>query len=130
MGRRNTTFTGADIIRMLASNISRSEQDDVILFLYLVIPEIAVDRIERRIFGEGMTARGVSSGRSIISWILLARRLVNLLTSLEEMMPRKRQLEVRMAEAEAKLDDMKLEMAIKQLREKRAIRRPRRRSRR
>lgn len=82
MGRRNTTFTGADIIRMLASNISRSEQDDVILFLYLVIPEIAVDRIERRIFGEGMTARGVSSGRSIISWILLARRLVNLLTSL------------------------------------------------
>jgi len=45
-------------------------------------------------------------------------------------MPRKRQLEVRMAEAEAKLDDMKLEMAIKQLREKRAIRRPRRRSRR
>lgn len=45
-------------------------------------------------------------------------------------MPRKRPIEVRMAEAEMKLEDMKLEMAIKQLREKRATRRPRRRRRR
>lgn len=42
-------------------------------------------------------------------------------------MPRKRPLEVRMAEAEAKMEDMKLEQAIRQLREKRATRRPRRR---
>lgn len=42
-------------------------------------------------------------------------------------MPRKRPLEVRMAEAEAKLDDMKLEQQIRILRERRASRTPRRR---
>ena len=42
-------------------------------------------------------------------------------------MPRKRPIEVRLAEAESKMEDMKLEMAIRQLREKRAARRPRRR---
>lgn len=45
-------------------------------------------------------------------------------------MPRKRPLEVRMAEAEMKMEDMKLEMAIKELREKRAARTGRRRRRR
>lgn len=44
-------------------------------------------------------------------------------------MPRKRPLEVRMAEAESKMEDMKLEMQIRQLRERRAARRPRRRRR-
>lgn len=42
-------------------------------------------------------------------------------------MPRKRPLAVRMAEAEMKMEDMKLEQAIIQLREKRNSRRPRRR---
>lgn len=45
-------------------------------------------------------------------------------------MPKKRALEVRMAEAEAKLDDMKLEMEIRRLRERRATRRPPKRRRR
>lgn len=44
-------------------------------------------------------------------------------------MPRKRPPEVRMAEMEGKMEDIKLEMAIKALREKRAMRRPRRRRR-
>jgi len=42
-------------------------------------------------------------------------------------MPRKRPLEVRMAEAESKMEDMKLEQAIRNLKERRAARRPRRR---
>jgi hypothetical protein len=42
-------------------------------------------------------------------------------------MPKKRPLEVRMAEAESKMEDMKLEMEIRRLRERRASRRPRRR---
>jgi len=45
-------------------------------------------------------------------------------------MPRKRPVEVRMAEMEMRMEDLKLEVAIKQLREKRASRRPRRRRRR
>ncbi len=44
-------------------------------------------------------------------------------------MPKKRSLEVRMAEAEEKMDRLKLEMSIRQLREKMAIKRPRRRRR-
>lgn len=44
-------------------------------------------------------------------------------------MPRKRALEVRMAEAEAKVEDMRLEMEIRRLRERRAMRKPRRRRR-
>jgi hypothetical protein len=42
-------------------------------------------------------------------------------------MPRKRPLEVRLAEAEGKMEDMKLEMEIRRLRERRAVRKPRRR---
>lgn len=45
-------------------------------------------------------------------------------------MPKRRPLEVRMAEAEGKLEDMKLEMEIRRLRERRASRRGNRRRRR
>lgn len=38
-------------------------------------------------------------------------------------MPRKRPVEVRMAEMQTKMEDIELELAIKQLREKRAARR-------
>jgi hypothetical protein len=44
-------------------------------------------------------------------------------------MPRKRPLDVRLAEHEAKLEDLKLEKAIVDLRAKRALKRPPRRRR-
>lgn len=44
-------------------------------------------------------------------------------------MPRKRPVEVRMAELEARMEDVKLEMDIKKLKERRAVRNPKRRRR-
>lgn len=77
MPRRDKTFHGGDIIRLLAKNLNSKEQDDVILFLYLVIPEIASTRIEDRIFGPVPPVPSLS--RSLLSLILRALSLLRLI---------------------------------------------------
>lgn len=49
--------------------------------------------------------------------------------AMEELMPRKRPLDIRLAEHEAKLEDLKLEKAINEMKAKRARRKPVRRGR-
>jgi len=77
MARKDRTFHGGDLIRLLGRNLIRHEQDDVILFLYMVIPEVALARIEERILGPSVPVPGLA--RSFISVALRAIALLRLL---------------------------------------------------
>lgn len=77
MPRKDKSFHGGDIIRLLAKNLDSKEQDDVILFLYMVIPEIALQRLEDRIFGPSVAVPGLS--RTFVSVAIRAVGLLRLL---------------------------------------------------
>lgn len=77
MPRKDRSFTTADWIRILARNLSRSEQDEVLLFVFLVVPDVVFDRISLRLTGEGSEDKFPRAFRRTILGVLRLMRLIN-----------------------------------------------------
>jgi len=75
MPRKDRSFHGGDMIRLASKNLSNRETDDVILFYYMIVPEIAWDRIEARILGNGSIQGPTIARPTFISIFLLVIRV-------------------------------------------------------